>query len=244
MRVYSGSDIGLRRDSNQDYCKTGTFSDGAGWAVVCDGMGGANGGCTASSMAAETIAGMLTEQYRPELTDEQVRSLMEQAVAVANAKVYDAARNDLSLRGMGTTVVCAIAHHGRIHIVHAGDSRAYLFVNDSIRRVTTDHSIVQELVDAGQLTEEEAMNHPNRNIITRALGVDQDLLTDYNVQDFEQGAMLIICTDGLSGYFADGALCELIRSNSGEELVNKLIEAAKNLGGSDNITVAVIAADA
>lgn len=242
MRVYSGSDIGLCRDSNQDYCKTGTFQDGGGWAVVCDGMGGANGGCTASSTAAETIAEMLTAQYHPEMTSEQVKELMEQAVADANKKVYEASRNDYSLRGMGTTVVCAIAHHGMIHIVHAGDSRAYLFVNDSIRRITTDHSIVQELVDAGQLTEEEAMNHPNRNIITRALGVDKELLTDYNVQEFEQGAMLIICTDGLSGYFADGDLCELIKNNSGDELVNRLIEAAKNLGGSDNITVAVIAA--
>ncbi len=242
MRVYSGSDIGLRRDSNQDYCKTGIFESGAAWAVVCDGMGGANGGCTASSMAAETIAGILTEKYSAEMTSEQVRELMEQAVAAANGRVYTAACEDPSLRGMGTTVVVAIAVNGVIHIVHAGDSRAYLFEKDRIRRITTDHSIVQELVDAGQLTEEEAMNHPHRNIITRALGVEEGLLTDYNSLPFGEGAMLVICTDGLSGYFNDGDLCELIRSNSGEELVGQLIDAAKKLGGSDNITVAVIAA--
>lgn len=242
MMVYSGSDIGLRRDSNQDYCKAGIFEDGAAWAVVCDGMGGANGGCTASSTAAETISGILTERYSSEMTSEQVRELMEQAVASANTAVYEAACNDPMLSGMGTTVVCAVARNGVIHIVHAGDSRAYLFENDRITRITTDHSIVQELVSAGQLTEEEAMNHPNRNIITRALGVDAGLRTDYNTMTFGSGAMLIICTDGLSGYFADSDLCELIKKSSGQELVSGLIEAAKQHGGSDNITVAVIAA--
>ena len=141
---------------------------------------------------------------------------------------------------MGTTVVCAIALENKLHIVHAGDSRAYLFENGNLRRITTDHSIVQELVNAGQLTEEQAMNHPNRNIITRALGIHPDLATDYNTEDFWPGEQLIICTDGLSGYFSDESLCKLVRSSGGNELVNKLIEAAKAHGGSDNITVAVI----
>ncbi len=241
MMVYSGSDIGLRRDSNQDYCKTGIFPDGTAWAVVCDGMGGANGGCTASSVAAETIASILTEEYKSDMSPEQIRELITRAVCTANSVVYETACNDPSLKGMGTTVVCAVAGNELVHIVHAGDSRAYLFENDSIRRITTDHSIVQQLVDAGQLTEAEAMFHPNRNIITRALGIDPQLITDYNCEQFRQGAELIICTDGLSGYFVDNALCELVKNCSGEELVNRLIEAAKELGGSDNITVAVIA---
>lgn len=240
MMVYSGSDIGLRRNSNQDYCKTGVFPDGTAWAVVCDGMGGANGGCTASSVAAETISSILTEEYSTDMTSEQIKELMKRAVSSANSKVYEEACNDPFLQGMGTTVVCALAGKGFVHIVHAGDSRAYLFENDSIRRITTDHSIVQELVDAGQLTEEQAMSHPNRNIITRALGIDSQLLTDYNKEEFRQGAKLIICTDGLSGYFADNDLCDLVKNSGGEELVNRLIEAAKEHGGSDNITVAVI----
>jgi len=240
MRVYSGSDIGLMRNSNQDYCKTGNFSDDAAWAVVCDGMGGANGGCTASSLAAETISGILTEKYRSDMTSIQIRELMEKAVKEGNRRVYEASCDDPSLHGMGTTVVCAIALENKLHIVHAGDSRAYLFENGNLRRITTDHSIVQELVNAGQLTEEQAMNHPNRNIITRALGIHSDLATDYNTEDFWPGEQLIICTDGLSGYFSDESLCKLVRSSGGNELVNKLIEAAKAHGGSDNITVAVI----
>lgn len=241
MKVYSGSDIGLKRNSNQDYCKTGEFSDGAVWAVVCDGMGGANGGCTASSVAAETIAQRFTEEYDPEMNSDDIRRLMEKSVSEANAKVYRMSRDDDSLYGMGTTVVFALAKDGRIHIVHAGDSRAYLYRGGELSRITTDHSIVQELVSAGRITDEEARNHPSRNIITRALGVEPELFTDYNTEDFGQGSMLMICTDGLSGYFGDGDLCRIMDENIGDKLIERLIEAAKDEGGSDNITVAVIA---
>ena len=240
MKVYSESDIGLVRNSNQDCCRTGAFSENAVWAVVCDGMGGANGGCVASSVAVDTIVEAITEGYHPDLNEEQLQKLLEDAVSRANHKVYEMAQNDFSLYGMGTTVVCAVARDDQVYIVHAGDSRAYLFADSEIRRVTTDHSIVQELVSAGQLTEDEARFHPNRNIITRALGVDPELDTDFNTVLMPEGAMLLICTDGLSGYFSDSELCDLIGAEDGEELVSKLIGAAKDSGGSDNITVAVI----
>lgn len=241
MKVYSGSDIGLKRDSNQDYCKTGELSDGVVWAVVCDGMGGANGGCTASSVAAETIADFFTEYYDPEMTSGSIRDLMEDAISEANEEVYRMSIEDSSLYGMGTTVVFAVAKNGKIHIVHAGDSRAYLYRRGILSRVTKDHSIVQELVSAGRITDEEARNHPSRNIITRALGVEPELFTDYNSEEFGDGSVLMICTDGLSGYFGDSELCRFMEENSGDELIAKLISAAKDKGGSDNITVAVIA---
>ncbi len=240
MKVYSASDIGLIRSSNQDCCKTGSFSDSSVWAVVCDGMGGANGGCTASSVATESISQRLLEMYRPDMTDEEIRELMEVSVSEANLRVYDMAQNDMSLNGMGTTVVCAVLRGDRLHIVHAGDSRAYLYKNDSVTRLTTDHSVVQELIAAGQITEEQARTHPNRNIITRALGVEPFLTTDYNTAEFTGGCVLMICTDGLSGYFTDDDICGFIRSTPDEELTEKLINAAKSQGGSDNITVAVI----
>ena len=241
MRVYSGSDIGLVRDSNQDYCQTGLFPDHVAWAVVCDGMGGANGGCTASSVATEAISQHLTEGYHPDMTSEQIRTLMEEAVEGANTEVYRMSMEDFTLRGMGTTVVCAIVRNGLVYIVHAGDSRAYLYGSGQIRRLTTDHSIVQQLVSAGRITEEEARVHPNRNIITRALGIEAGLATDYTMENFPQGSRLIICTDGLSGYFSDADLCRLIDQTGEEELIETLIRAAKSQGGSDNITVAVIA---
>ena len=142
MRGYSGSDIGLTRDSNQDDCKTGVFSDNAIWVVVCDGMGGANGGCTASTVATETISQKLIELYTPFASDDWIREIMEVAIQEANLKVFDISMEDSSLHGMGTTVVCAIARDHRLQIVHAGDSRAYLVRDGEISRITTDHSVV------------------------------------------------------------------------------------------------------
>ncbi len=241
MRVYAKSDIGLVRSTNQDDCQTGIFPDGAAWAVVCDGMGGANGGSTASSLAVETIVQKLFEGYISDMDGEQLFALMGGAVASANEAVYEAAQNDESLSGMGTTVVCAIVKNGKAHILHAGDSRAYFYDGSTVRQITKDHSIVQELVDLGRIDPEEARVHPNRNLITRALGIAPELLTDYNTVDFGESSVLLICTDGLSNYITPERLLAFIQAGSGEELTDKLIEAAKELGGSDNITVAVIA---
>ena len=169
-----------------------------------------------------------------------VKELIELAVRYANKAVYEMAMHISGLEGMGTTVVCAIAKDGRLHVLHAGDSRAYLCTDDGIRQITTDHSIVQELVEAGQLTPEQARRHPNRNLITRALGTEPLLRTDYNTVEFKNNAKVIICTDGMSNYITDESLLEFIRQNRCDELTDKLIETAKELGGSDNITVAVI----
>ena len=240
MRVYSKSDIGLKRNSNQDYCKTGVFPDGAAWAIVCDGMGGANGGSTASSVAAETITSKLAEGYRSHMTDEQIHCLMSDAVAHANKTVYDIALNDAYLYGMGTTVVCAVVKKDKIYVLHAGDSRAYLYDGSVLRQITTDHSVVQEMVAAGQITPEEARNHPRRNLITRALGIEPELKTDYNTESFNEHSQLLICTDGLSNYVTQESMLDFIRNSSADELTDKLIESAKELGGGDNITAAII----
>ena len=241
MKVYSKSDIGMRRNSNQDYCLTGEFPDGSVWAIVCDGMGGAAGGSTASRVAAETIAGTLLSGYRENSEKSEIRELMELAIEYANKAVYDMASHVPGLQGMGTTVVCAVAKDKRVHIVHAGDSRAYLCTDEGVRQITVDHSIVQELVQAGELTPEQARVHPNRNLITRALGTEPVLRTDYNTVEFEDDAKVILCTDGMSNYITDESLLEFIRQNRCDELTDKLIENAKKQGGSDNITVAVIA---
>ncbi len=243
MKVYSKSDIGLKRSSNQDYCKTGTFSDGSVWAVVCDGMGGANGGCTASRVATETISSKMVEAYHSKMGENDLENLLNDAVQSGNRAVYDIALKDESLRGMGTTVVCGIVKNKKLYLLHAGDSRAYLYNGDKLIQITKDHSIVQEMVDAGQLTPEEARRHPNRNIITRALGIEPELCTDYTTVEFDNNYILIICTDGLSNYINEASLAYYVRNYKGNELTEKLIESAKELGGSDNITVAVISAE-
>lgn len=240
MQVYSKTDIGLMRSSNQDYCLTGELSDGTVWAVVCDGMGGANGGSTASRVAAETIAAQLKELYGIQKYHDDMEKLLYEAVAIANQRVYDMSRDIFSLRGMGTTVVCAAAREETVHIVHAGDSRAYLYDGGHLRQLTRDHSMVQELVDMGEITPEQAQNHPNKNIITRALGTRVNLKTDYNCAEFKKNDILLICTDGLSNYLTEESLLEFLRTSPCNELTGRLIEKAKEMGGSDNITVAVI----
>ena len=240
MNVYSKTDIGLMRSSNQDYCKTGELPDGCIWAVVCDGMGGANGGSTASRIAAETIAEQLKELYNIEKYHDDMEKLIKTAIAIANQRVYDMSLKVYSLSGMGTTVVAAVVKEEVVHIVHAGDSRAYLYENGSLTQITKDHSMVQELVDIGQITPEEARNHPNKNIITRALGTRENLKTDYNGVKFDKDSVLLICTDGLSNYLTDEDIAEFINKSRGDELVGRLVEQAKMMGGSDNITVAVI----
>ncbi len=240
MQVFSQTDIGLHRSSNQDCCETGTFPDQAVWAIVCDGMGGANGGSTASRVAVDTIAETFRTGYRTDFDESGIRELMEIAVRCANQAVYDMATHVPGLDGMGTTVVCAIVRSGMAHILHAGDSRAYICTETGVRQITTDHSIVQELVAAGRITPEQARNHPNRNIITRALGTEPELITD-NTTSLRAGAKLVICTDGMSNYITEDRLYSFIRSIPCDELTDKLIESAKELGGSDNITVAVIA---
>lgn len=240
MKVYSRTDTGLVRSSNQDYCKTGDLPDGSVWAVVCDGMGGANGGSTASRIAAETIAEQLKELYNTERYHDDIEKLIKESVAIANQRVYDMSMKVYSLSGMGTTVVVGLVRDEVVHIVHAGDSRAYLYENGSLSQITKDHSMVQELVDMGQITLEEARNHPNKNIITRALGTRENLKTDYNSVSFRKESVLLICTDGLSNYLTEDDIAGFIKESRGTELVERLVEQAKFMGGSDNITAAVI----
>lgn len=240
MQVYSRTDRGLVRSSNQDDCKVGSLADDSIWAVVCDGMGGANGGSTASRIATETIAEQIKELYAVKKYYDDPEKLLDTAIAIANQRVYDMSVNVPPLQGMGTTVVAVLAREEILHIVHAGDSRAYLYENGIVRQLTKDHSMVQELVDIGEITPEEARNHPNKNIITRALGTRAKLKTDYNRAEFQKDSVLIICTDGLSNYMTEDSLLTFIQENSGTQLVDRLIETAKDRGGSDNITVVVI----
>lgn len=242
FKVCHKTDIGLVRETNQDACKSGLTSSGIAWAVVCDGMGGANGGNVASSIAVETMV----RQYHGFFGGSQVRSdnsirdLMVSAVYNANTAVFERSRAEEEMHGMGTTVVSAVVCAGVAHIAHAGDSRAYLITPEGAKQVTTDHSMVQELVDSGDLTEQEAKVHPQKNIITRALGIEPSVLVDYNELPFEGRSLLVLCTDGLSNYIETEELYTFSQQYGGQELAERLIGKAKDGGGSDNITVAII----
>lgn len=240
MRVFSETDVGLMRQSNQDACKTGVFPNGSAWAVVCDGMGGVNGGNIASEIAVNSISRQIVSAYREGLQHSAVRNLILSAIMNANMEVHDKALQDSALSGMGTTVVAAVVSGGFVHVAHAGDSRAYLIAKGEIRQITTDHSMVQEMVAKGDITQQQARRHPQKNIITRALGVEESIQIDYCEHPFGLGSLLLMCTDGLTNYVDDETIAALSQKLNTEELTSKLVEIAKTGGGGDNITVAVV----
>lgn len=240
IRVFSQSDIGLVRRTNEDACRCGIFSQNAAWAVVCDGMGGVNGGNIASGVAVEKISEALLSGYREDLDDDGIRGLITASVSDANRAVHEIAGSDASLSGMGTTVVAAVMSHSVIHVAHAGDSRAYLISGGEIRQLTTDHSMVQEMVEKGDITAQQAKNHPQKNIITRALGVEASIRIDYCETPAPAGSRLLICTDGLTNYVEEDRILRLSEQNGGEKLTEELVALAKSEGGGDNITAVVL----
>ena len=240
MEIHSRTDRGMVRHSNQDAERHGFFDDGSAWAVVCDGMGGANGGNVASGTADEEISARLAEDYASDMSGSEIRDMIAIAVNAANIKVYIEAQEDISLRGMGTTVVVAIVRDDTAYIAHAGDSRAYLFAKGDLRQVTVDHSVVQVMVDRGELTEQEARVHPRRNLITRALGVKPRLDIDHCECPVEKDDIILLCTDGLSNYVDDLEMFKIIYRFGGGDAVERLIDTANAHGGGDNVTAVTI----
>ena len=172
MKIVAKTDKGLVRENNQDAYAVGELPGEVAWAVVCDGMGGAAGGNIASALAVKVISEKITSAYNERMRDASIKNLLDSAIAAANIEVYDLAYSRSDLNGMGTTVVAVIVRDNIAYIAHAGDSRAYLVSKDDVKQITVDHSLVQNLVDRGEITPEEAERHPKKNLITRALGVD------------------------------------------------------------------------
>ncbi|MFR1475155.1 MAG: SpoIIE family protein phosphatase [Hydrogeniiclostridium mannosilyticum] len=166
-----------------------------------------------------------------------LQGLLASTIGKANASIFAASQENKTLRGMGTTIVAAVVVNGSYYIAYAGDSRAYLVRQGISRQLTTDHSMVQEMVDNGDLTEQEAKFHPHKNIITRVLGVNPDIKVDYREACLESGDILLLCTDGLTNYVDEEIMGSECDGKTLEEYCNALIESAKNGGGGDNITV-------
>lgn len=240
MQVFGKTDVGKTRNTNQDSYAFGKFGDGVIWAIVCDGMGGANGGNIASALCVESVTNSLKKGYRSGMSESSVHNLMESAVATANAKIFDMAARSTKLRGMGTTVIIAIITQNCAYFAHAGDSRAYLLSNGELSQVTVDHSVVQTMMQSGKITAEEARVHPNKNVITKALGVEEIIEADYDAVDFSQNDKFLLCTDGLTNYISNDKIFEIISLNKPETAVEKLILAANKNGGGDNITAVII----
>ncbi len=241
MRLFGKTDIGLVRESNQDAFSFGSFDDGNCWAVVCDGMGGVSGGQVASSICVEKVAEAIKRGYRDNLTLSSAKNLLSTAINAANSAVFKKAQENFELKGMGTTVVAVLVLGKLCVIAHVGDSRAYI-LNEDIKAITKDHSFVQLLVDTGKITEEEAKVHPDRNVITRAVGIEHVVDVEFDVVDINNDDKLLICTDGLNGYVSDADILKVV-NEYGDSSTEKLVETANNAGGRDNVTVVIIDAD-
>ncbi|MGN1080655.1 MAG: Stp1/IreP family PP2C-type Ser/Thr phosphatase [Acutalibacteraceae bacterium] len=241
MRIVSKSDIGRMRRTNQDAYAAGELTGNIAWAVVCDGMGGANGGNIASQTAVKVISEKITNNLVGGMNSSAIKSLLNTAIYTANLNVFDMAKSVETLSGMGTTVVAAIICDDVLHIAHAGDSRAYIISGDTIKQITKDHSIVQHMVELGQITSEEAKVHPKKNVITRALGVEETIQVDYTEIPFNDGDIIMLCTDGLSNFIDSKQVMEILNSSNFYEFSDRLVDTANKNGGGDNITVVVIA---
>ncbi len=220
------TDTGRQRRENEDsaYVRAPVF-------VVADGMGGAQAGEVASRMAIETF-----EQGLPESGAAEPR--LVELVRDANQRIYDRSRAERGRAGMGTTLTAASLTDGHLAIAHVGDSRAYLLRADRLIRLTQDHSLVDELVRQGKLTEEQAAEHPQRSIITRALGPEPEVEVDTFSYEIEAGDILLLCSDGLTSMVSEDRMAEIIVGSSGlQEAADHLIDEANAAGGRDNITV-------
>lgn len=240
MNVYGKSDIGLIRKTNQDDIKYKIINNETLWAVVCDGMGGANGGDVASSIAADKISEEFDRSLQEGIFEGNIKSIMISSVIKASELIYETAQKKSEYRGMGTTVVVAVLQKGTVHIVSVGDSRAYIISDSGINQITVDHSIVQEMINKGEITREQAIFHPQKNIITRALGIRGNVLPDYVSCDLAIGDRVLLCTDGLTNELSDDEIYQITVSSSPDEIPDRLICEANNRRGADNTTVAVI----
>ncbi len=245
MKIFSKTDIGLLREENQDCVWSSVLSEKACAAVLCDGMGGEAHGGLASQLAVDVISRRISENFTEFMSRNTVRNLLITAVSAANSIVYDTALKEPPGTVMGTTCVAAIVSDGRAYIVNVGDSRGYhLFTSEDsecIQQVTKDHSHVRDLIDRGEITEDQAKTHPERNKITRAIGAESNVTTDYFEVDLSQGDMLLLCSDGLSSYGDDMDILDICFENQPEEICEKLVDYANENGGHDNISVALFA---
>ena len=239
MKIAALTDIGSCRQENQDnYCAR-QLVDGTGWGLVCDGMGGANGGRVASTLATQTMLRYFDHSLRT-IENGEEKAFMMRAFDNANRAVYEKATSDPEVLGMGTTGVCALQRGNLAHIVHAGDSRAYLWHDGAIRQLTRDHSMVQQLVEAGSITPEQAASHPGKNLITRALGVREDVRPEYQKLELKAGDKLLLCTDGLTNMVPDEAIAATLSNTGFFAAAERLVQMALEGGGTDNVTVLLL----
>lgn len=221
------SKTGLVRQRNED-----RFYAQGPLLIVADGMGGYTGGEYASTMVVDTIAEVVNE------ATEMSADVLQNAILQANRMVYEKSQSYKELEGMGTTAVVAYVQEDTLYWAHVGDSRLYIYGSEGLRRVTKDHSMVQQLVEAGTITEEEVIHHPKRNMLTRAIGVYETVEVDTGVVEVHQNDRILLCSDGLSGYIEESKIEQVLSEENNESrALEDLVHLVYDAGARDNVTI-------
>lgn len=243
MKVGAFSATGKVRQINEDYYYIPQdINNDILLVMVADGMGGHKAGEIASKMAVELSVKYISEnfyQYRAQ--EHGIAKLINEAILRANHAIFEKSMSDSEFEGMGSTLTIAVIDDDNIYIGHVGDSRAYIVKEENIYQITSDHSYVEQLIQNGTITREEAENHPQKNVITKAMGSDLIVEADIIIRAFQKNDKLLLCTDGLTNHLKNEQILEIIQSNeSCQDTAEKLVESANDLGGTDNITAIII----
>ena len=241
MQFWGITDPGCVRPQNQDTYQMEQLDRNTLLCVVCDGMGGAKSGNVASTLAVEVFVEEVRRTWVPSMDPEAAEQMLRGAVKLANFTVYDQAQEIEEFHGMGTTLVAMLISGKDVTVVNVGDSRAYRVSKDGIRRVTTDHSLVQMMVQRGELTPELARTYPGKNYITRAIGTEAIVECDVFHLTVERGDCLLMCSDGLSNMMDDQEiLFEVAHGANRSNCCKRLLDIAENRGAPDNVTVVIV----
>ena len=237
MKAFALTNMGVRRNTNQDYAYVSEQNVGnlPNILIVADGMGGHKAGEVASELAVNAVL----ESIKQNGSKDKI-TIIEEAIAKANEKVLNMATSDEKFKGMGTTLVVATLENDILYVANVGDSRLYLIDNDDIRQITRDHSLVQEMVSLGELDKESDRTHARKNVITRAIGVNEKIIADFFEVDISENTKILLCSDGLSNMVEDSQINDIVKECAGktlEDTVHKLIDIANENGGLDNIAV-------
>lgn len=243
LDIFGVTDEGLVRDHNEDFILTLPES---GLAILADGMGGHNAGEVASELAVSSIREALEEVLSPEIKDAcdmDFKEVVHESIIFANDEINLHAKTHPECKGMGTTIVMALFHDKKVILASVGDSRIYRFRKGELKQVTTDHSLVQEMIDNGYMSEEEAISSTNRNLITRALGIAEEVKVDVTKDGIEKDDIYLLCSDGLSDMISDELIFStLVKTRQDlKRASEELVKQAKDNGGHDNVSVILVA---
>lgn len=240
IKAYGKSDIGIAREMNQDYYYISDDKNEIKLYILADGMGGYKGGEIASQLAVTSARNYIENNFKETPKDKSsLIQLIGSSVEYANMVVYEKAKENSELEGMGTTLEICLIYNNKAYIAHIGDSRIYRIRKEFMRKITKDHSYVQKLVEDGTITKEEAATHPKKNMLMKALGCNAFVEPDVTIKGFLKGDTIIICSDGLTNMVNQEEIYNIATSKF-EYAPNELIEKANKNGGYDNITVIII----